>query len=209
MVSWILLSSCTTPHPNCEFCIPLSGILGALTFWWGLFAPAYRVQQYSDVLMLLLYLLYIYVRTHMSCTHMGLSLGTCVLYSYEPELMGGSDLFGGLFASAAHSAGRTQMSCTRMSLSPWGALSLWPFWGLFASPAHSPGCEAHKRRLMADCQAGSCRPRTRTCVQDPAACAVEISHEQWTNILGGLVPTLWCWIEQSILGIQYPAMSHA
>ena len=85
MASWTLLSSCTTPHPSCEFCIPLSGILGALTFWWGLFAAAYSVQQYSDVRMLLLYLLssrfvpicpvliWAWAWAHVSFTHMSLS----------------------------------------------------------------------------------------------------------------------------------------
>ena len=52
----------------------------------------------------------------------------------------------------AQGPGRTQMSCTHMSLGPQGGL--WPFWGFIcSSAAYSPGCEAHKRRLMGNCQA--------------------------------------------------------
>ena len=61
---------------------------------------------------------------------------------------------------------------SRMSLSSWGVLT---FLGFICICAHSPGCEAHKRRLMGDCQAhaGHSRP-----LRDAAAFAVETSYSE-------------------------------
>ena len=153
IASWTLLSSCTTlPPPVVNSANPtlrdlqdLGAKLELSPF--GVYLQGYYIHysvwQYSDVLMLLMHSIHLYICV---CTHICSVLiwvqlqPMCSLLVWTMSLSPWGVLtFLGFICICSTQSWLYSDVLYSYEPEPSGALlSLWPFWGLFASVAHSP-----------------------------------------------------------------------